>query len=80
MTPHRVTIEFDDFGFDQLTEAAARQGVSVEELLVHAGMYYLADLDGGRMATKVFRERVNESVQAQRQSGESAATPTPERS
>ena len=61
---HNVTIELDDFGFEQLAQEAQRQGVSLEELLVHAGMYYLSDLDSGRMATRVFRERVAETVHA----------------
>lgn len=61
---HNVTIELDDFGFEQLSRAAQRQGVSLEELLVHASMYYLSDLDSGRIATKVFRERVADTVHA----------------
>jgi hypothetical protein len=50
---HIVTAEFDDFGFGQIQDAARRQGVPVETLLVHAAMYYLADLESGRMAAKV---------------------------
>jgi hypothetical protein len=31
--------------------------VAVEELLAHAALYYLSDLDSGRMAARVFRPR-----------------------
>jgi hypothetical protein len=50
----RVTAEFDAFGFAQLRRAAQEQGVSLETLLVHAAMYYIADLDAGRPAARVF--------------------------
>jgi hypothetical protein len=51
--PHRATVEFDDFGWNALVEEAARQNVAPEALIVHAAMYYLADLDSGRAAARV---------------------------
>ena len=48
-----VTADFDDFGYDLLKAEARRQGVSVEELLAHAALYYLADVDSGRAAHRV---------------------------
>jgi hypothetical protein len=51
--PHRVTVEFDDFGWTTLAEEGTRQGVTVEELLVHAAMYYLSDLESGWAAVKI---------------------------
>jgi hypothetical protein len=42
---HRVEIELDDFGWEALNEEACRQGVSIQELLTHAAMYYLAGSD-----------------------------------
>lgn len=51
----RLTLELDDFGYEALREEAARQGVPLEELLAHAVMYYLADLDSGRIAARVLR-------------------------
>jgi hypothetical protein len=51
---HRLTVEFDDFGFDQLDRAARAQGVPLETLVAHAAMYYLADLENGRAAARVF--------------------------
>jgi hypothetical protein len=51
----RVEVEFDEFGWDALTDEAHRQGVTVEELVVHAAMYYLADADRGRFSHRVPR-------------------------
>jgi hypothetical protein len=55
LSPHRITIEFDDFGWGAVKDEARRQGVRPEELLVHAAMYYLSDLDTGRAALQIFR-------------------------
>jgi hypothetical protein len=48
-------LEFDQFGWASLSQEAERQGVSREELLKHAAMYYLADLDSGRVAARILR-------------------------
>jgi len=50
---HSATIKLSEFAWTSLLEEARRQGVSVEELLAHAAMYYLADLDSGRVAARV---------------------------
>jgi hypothetical protein len=50
-----VTLDFDDFGWSALREEAERQGVTLEELLEHAALYYLSDLDSGRVAAKILR-------------------------
>ncbi len=50
-----VAVRLDDFGFEALRAEAARQGVPVEELAAYAVMYYLADLDSGRVARKLPR-------------------------
>jgi hypothetical protein len=52
---HPTTIQLSDFAWSALNDEAERQGVALEELLAHAAMYYLADLDSGRMAARVFR-------------------------
>jgi hypothetical protein len=49
----QVEVEFDEFGWEALTDEAQRQGVTVEELVVHAAMYYLADADRGRFSHRV---------------------------
>ena len=51
--PRRVAVEFDEFGWSALVAEAARQNVTPEELVVHATMYYLSDLDSGRAAARV---------------------------
>jgi hypothetical protein len=48
-----ATVTLSDFAWTSLSNEAARQGVPLEDLLNHAAMYYLADLDSGRIATKV---------------------------
>jgi predicted DNA-binding ribbon-helix-helix protein len=50
---HTVEVEFDAFGWEALHNVAERQGVSVEELVAHAAMYYLADEDSGRTSHNV---------------------------
>jgi hypothetical protein len=40
----------------ELDEEAARQQVSVERLLEHAVMYFLADLDAGRVERRMLEE------------------------
>jgi hypothetical protein len=52
---HRINLELTDFAWSALSAEAEKQGVSVEELVQHAAMYYLADLDSGRVAAQVFR-------------------------
>ena len=53
----KVEVEFDEFGWEALTWQARRQRVSIEELLVHAAMYYLADADRLRLSHRVPSDR-----------------------
>jgi hypothetical protein len=48
-----VTVSFDDFGWSRLAAEAEAQDVSVAEIVVHATMYYLGDLDSGRVTRRV---------------------------
>jgi lactam utilization protein B len=50
---HTVEVEFQDFGWQALNEAAEAQGVSVQEVIQHAAMYYLASADEGRISHSV---------------------------
>jgi hypothetical protein len=50
---HKATVSLTDFGWSTVADEAERQGVSIEELLAHAAMYYLADLDSGRLGARV---------------------------
>ena len=54
----KVEVEFDEFGWEALTDEARRQGVTIEELVVYAAMYYLADADRERFSHRVPRGRV----------------------
>jgi hypothetical protein len=54
-SPRQVTVEFDEFGWRRLTTEAKEQAVSVEELVVHAVLYFLSDVDSGRIARRVPR-------------------------
>jgi hypothetical protein len=45
-----LTVRLDDETWAALAEEAERQGVSADALAVHAVMYFLADLDSGRLA------------------------------
>ena len=51
----KVEVEFDEFGWEALTDEARRQGVTIEELVVYAAMYYLADADRERFSHRVPR-------------------------
>jgi hypothetical protein len=49
----RVTIELDDETWKVVAEEAERQRVSAERLIEHALLYFLADLDSGRIADRL---------------------------
>lgn len=48
-----VTLELDRFAGEALAGEAAALGVSIEELATFAVLYYLADLDSGRIARRL---------------------------
>jgi hypothetical protein len=48
-----VTLQLDGFAYETVAEEAARLGVSVEELVTFAVLYYLADRDSGRIARRI---------------------------
>ena len=54
-----LKVAFDDETWMALAEEAGRQGVEAEELAVHALLYFLADLDSGRIAD-VLRDALDE--------------------
>ncbi len=53
MSRRQVTVELDEFGYAELEAVARRQGVTIEDLIAHAAMYYLAQADNGSMAVRV---------------------------
>ena len=44
-----LSVAFDDETWASLEQEAARQGVTAEVLAIHALLYFLADLDSGRL-------------------------------
>jgi len=48
-----VTLRFGEFAYRTIEEESVRMGVSVEELSIFAVLYYLADLDSGRIARRI---------------------------
>jgi hypothetical protein len=62
----RVTVEFDEFGWGRLKDEADRQHVPVEELVLHAVAYFLADVDSGRAAHRVMKALSDDDPSPQR--------------
>jgi hypothetical protein len=54
---HKVEVEFSAFGWEILTEEAGRAGASIDELVLHATMHYLAGADHGHLSHRVPRRR-----------------------
>ena len=48
-----VELEIGVRSFDELTEEARQRGVSFEQLVGHAALYYLAEVDAGRMTQRI---------------------------
>jgi hypothetical protein len=48
-----LDVDLDDDTFAALRQEAAGQGVDPSRLAEHALLYYLADLDGGRLAERI---------------------------
>jgi hypothetical protein len=60
-TQRSVTVSLEGFAWEALAEESARLGVPVQELVAYAVTYYLADVDSGRVARRVSRERYPDS-------------------
>ncbi len=50
-----LTLRLDDFAWEAIEQESAELGVSVEELIVFSVLYYLADVDSGRIARRISR-------------------------
>jgi predicted DNA-binding ribbon-helix-helix protein len=48
-TAHSLRLRLDRAAWDALEGEAQRQGVELERLLEHAALYYVTDLDAGRV-------------------------------
>jgi hypothetical protein len=50
---HQLTLTLDDFTLETIAEEADRLGVSTEDLARFSLLYYLADLDSGRISRRL---------------------------
>jgi hypothetical protein len=50
-----LNLRLEGFAWEAVEQESARLGVSVEELVAFAIMYYLADVDSGRIARQISR-------------------------
>ncbi|HEX3519033.1 MAG TPA: hypothetical protein VHT29_08375 [Solirubrobacteraceae bacterium] len=48
-----LSLSLDGFAWEAVEQESARMGVSVEELVSYAVLYYLADHDSGRLARRI---------------------------
>jgi hypothetical protein len=48
-----LSLPVDAFAWEALEEESARLGVSIEELVAFSVLYYLADVDSGRVARRI---------------------------
>lgn len=50
---HHLTLQLDDFAWEAIELECAKLGVSVEEFISFSVLYYLADIDSGRVARRI---------------------------
>jgi hypothetical protein len=50
-----VTVQMEGFAWETIEQESARLGVPVDELVAFSVMYYLADVDSGRIARRISR-------------------------
>jgi hypothetical protein len=48
-----LSLPMDAFAWETVREESTRLGVSVEELIAFSVLYYLADVDSGRVARRI---------------------------
>jgi hypothetical protein len=48
-----VSVRLQGFAWEAVEEESERMGVSVEELVAYATLYYLADVDSGRISRRI---------------------------
>jgi hypothetical protein len=49
----RVTLQLEGFAAEAIDEECDRLGISAEELVSFSVLYYLADMDSGRIARRI---------------------------
>jgi hypothetical protein len=48
-----VTLTLEGFAWDTLDEEASIEGITTEELITFSLLYYLADIDSGRISRRI---------------------------
>lgn len=48
-----LTVRLEGFAWEALEQESARLGVSVQQLITFSVLYYLADIDSGRIARQI---------------------------
>jgi hypothetical protein len=54
-TERSVTLTLEGFAWETLDDEAAREGITTDELITFSVLYYLADIDSGRIARRITR-------------------------
>jgi hypothetical protein len=54
-TRRSITLSLEGFAWEALDEEAAREGITTEELITFSVLYYLADIDSGRISRRITR-------------------------
>jgi len=54
-TDRSVTLTLKGFAWETLDEEAERERITTDELVTFAVLYYLADIDSGRIARRITR-------------------------
>jgi hypothetical protein len=50
-----LELTLESFAWDTLDEEAEREGITTEELITFSVLYYLADVDSGRISRRITR-------------------------
>lgn len=50
-----LTLRLEGFAWETIEEESSRLGVSVEDFVAFSVLYYLADVDSGRIARRICR-------------------------
>jgi hypothetical protein len=54
-TERSVTLRLESFAWDTIEREAAREGLTAAELIAFSVLYYLADMDSGRISRRISR-------------------------
>jgi hypothetical protein len=58
----KLALQLDEFAWEAIQHESTRLGVSEEELIGFAIVYYLADIDSGRIARRIPGSRVSDTA------------------